>query len=429
VRETQPVHNPLTLDQAKASVAEAPVAKAMRRPIKVFVMDLCCFIPFYTSQLCQALTDEQVDATLGSIRYYLQPDYFRRIGLRNNPGLMDLVGRFSIASKPLRRILKVLECCLNLAALAVRFLFAKPDILHVQYLALLDYGIPVEYWFLRFAKLLGIRIVHTVHNVLPPDNGEPRRRGYGKVYKLADLLICHGEEARTRLIKEFSVAAEKIVIVPHGPMFENARVSQQEARAALGFSPEEVIILSFGVISPYKGVDWLLDAWHKIRGLKNARLVIAGTGDPALLASIEQQVHALGVQDSVHLHLKFVPVEMLPSFYQSSDVIVYPYREITTSGAITTGIGYGKAIVATRVPAFRELLREGETALFVDYGDVDSLGDAISKLVRDPKLRARLAENVAALGRRCSSWEAIAERTRQCYEAVLRSSCVKATAD
>ncbi len=429
MRETQPVHNPLTLDQAKASVAAAPVAKAMRRPIKVFVMDLCCFIPFYTSQLCQALTNEQVDATLGSIRYYLQPDYFRRIGLRNNPGLMDVVGRFSIGNKFLRRILKVLECCLNLAALAVRFLVAKPDVLHVQYLALLDYGIPVEYWFLRFSKLLGIRIVHTVHNVLPPDNGEPRRHGYGKVYKLADLLICHGEEARTRLIKEFSIAAEKIVIVPHGPMFENARLSQPEARAALGFSPEEVIILSFGVISPYKGIDWLLDTWHKIQGLKNARLVIAGTGDPALLASIEQQVQALGIQDSVHLHLKFVPVEMLPSFYQSSDVIVYPYREITTSGAITTGIGYGKAIVATRVPAFRELLREGETALFVDYGDVDGLGDAISKLVRDPKLRARLAENVAALGRRCSSWEAIAERTRRCYEAVLRSSCVKATAD
>src|SRR5208282_2495797 len=188
---------------------------------------------------------------------------------------------------------------------------------------------------------------------------------------------------------------------------------------ALGFSPEEVIILSFGVISPYKGVDWLLDTWHRIQGLKNARLVIAGTGDPALLASIEQQVQALGIQDSVHLHLKFVPVEMLPSFYQSSDVIVYPYREITTSGAITTGIGYAKAIVATRVPAFRELLQEGETALFVDYGDVDGLGDAISQLIRDPKLRARLAENVAALGRRCSSWEAIAERTRQCYEAVL----------
>jgi len=144
------VHNPVILEPAKAREVEAPVASARRRPIKVFVMDLCCFIPFYTSQLCQALTDEQVDATLGSIRYYLQPDYFRRIGLRNNPGMMDLVGRFSIGSKPLRRIFKVLECCLNLAALAVRFVFAKPDILHVQYLALLDYGIPVEYWFLRF---------------------------------------------------------------------------------------------------------------------------------------------------------------------------------------------------------------------------------------------------------------------------------------
>jgi len=423
------VQNPVTLEQAKPTVVGAPVASARRRPIKVFVMDLCCFIPFYTTQLCRALKDEQVDATLGSIRYYLQPDYFHRIGLRNNPGLMDVVGRFSIGSKLLRRILKVLECCLNLSALAVRFLFSKPDILHVQYLALLDFGIPVEYWFLRFAKLLGIKLVHTVHNVLPPDNGEPRRHGYGRVYQLADLLICHGEEARTRLIKEFGIAAEKIVIVPHGPMFENARcLSQQEARAALGFSPDEVIILCFGVISPYKGVGWLLSAWHKIQGRTNARLVIAGTGDPGLLASIEQQVQALGIEHSVHLHLKFVPVETLPSFYQSADVIVYPYREVTTSGAITTGIGYGKAIVATRLPAFRELLRDGETALLVDYGNVDDLSGALAQLIHNPKLRARLADNVAALSRRWSSWEAIAERTRQCYEAVLPSSA-RARAD
>ena len=399
---------------------EASVVPARRRKLKVFVMDLCCFIPFYTSQLCQALEEQDVDVTLGSIRYYLQPGYFRRIGLRNQPGLMDVVGRFSIKNKLLRRLVKVSECCLNLVALAVRFLFARPDVLHVQYLALLDFGVPVEYWFVRFAKLLGIRIVHTVHNVLPLDSGEKRRRGYGKLYKTADLLICHGKEARTRLIEEFAIPAEKIVVVPHGPMFAKAhQVSPEEARATLGFRPEEVIVLCFGVISPYKGIDWLLRAWEKVPDRKNACLMIAGTGDPALLASIEQDVRDLNIADSVRLHLRFVPTEMVPSFYQAADVLAYPYRESTTSGAITTGIGFGKAIVASGLPTICEILREGETALLVDCGDQTELAKALSQLIHDPKLRARLSANVAALSQRWSSWEAIAERTRQCYEAVL----------
>lgn len=415
--------SPMSVASTRTAVVEASVAPARRRRIKVFVMDLCCFIPFYTSQLCQALEEQETDATLGSIRYHLQPDYFRRVGLRNQPGLMDVVGRFSFGNKPLRRLFKVLECCLNLAALAVRFLFSKPDVLHVQYLALLDFGIPVEYWFVRFAKLLGIKIVHTVHNVLPLDSGESRRPAYSRLYQQADLLICHGKEARTRLIEEFGLPAEKIIIVPHGPMFENARrLSQQEARATLGFRPEEVIVLCFGVISPYKGVDWLLRAWQKVPDRKNACLVIAGTGDPALLTSIEQDVRDLGIAESVRLHLKFVPAEMVPSFYQAADVLAYPYRESTTSGAITTGIGYGKAIVATGLPGVREILREGETARLVDYGNLAELSSALSQLIHDPKLRAHLAENVAALSRRWSSWEAIAERTRQCYEAVI--ACV-----
>jgi len=404
---------------------EASVAPARRRKLKVFVMDLCCFIPFYTSQLCQALEEQEIDVTLGSIRYYLQPGYFRRIGLRNQPGLMDVAGRFTIKNKLLRRLFKVSECCVNLAALALRFLFSRPDVLHVQYLALLDFGVPVEYWFVRFAKLLGIRIVHTVHNVLPLDSGEKRRPGYSKLYKTADLLICHGKEARARLVEEFKVPAGKIVVVPHGPMFANAQqVRPLEARNMLGFRPEEVIVLCFGVISPYKGIDWLVRAWEKVPDKQNACLMIAGTGDAALLASIEQDVRDLGIADSVRLHLKFVPAEMVPAFYQAADVLAYPYRESTTSGAITTGIGYGKPIVATGLPTIREILREGETALLVEYGNQAGLASALSQLIHDSTLRARMGASVAALSRRWSSWEAIAERTRQCYEAVL--SCTVA---
>jgi len=406
--------------ETTAHVADAPTAaKTARRPLKAFVMDLCCFIPFYTSQLCRALQDEQVEATLGSIRYYLQPDYFQRLGLRNYPGLLDVVSRMKLRSRILRRGLKLAEASLNLVALAVRFVFARPDLVHVQYLAMMEQGVSVEYWFLRFCRLLGIKIVYTVHNVLPQDNGVRRKKAFARIYRLPDLFICHGAAAKKQLIREFGVDAGKIRTIPHGPLFAEGReISRAEARATLGFEQDGVILLSLGVISPYKGTDWLLDAWHRVGRKHQARLVIAGTGDPRLLAEIEQKVQRLGMGKSVHLHLSFIPVELLANFYQAADVLVYPYREVTTSGALTTGIGYGKAIVATRLPAFEELLRQGESALMVDYGDVDGLAVALEEVISDGTLRSRLAEGAVAVGREWSSWAAIAEQTRACYDAV-----------
>src|SRR6185312_5017173 len=96
--------------------------------------------------------------------------------------------------------------------------------------------------------------------------------------------------------------------------------------------------------------------------------------------------------------------------------VVYPYRAITTSGALATGLALGKAIVASDLPVFRELLTSRENALLVDSQNPDALGEAISELVQDQDLRKRLSRNVQEMNFGNRSWLAIAEKTIQVYE-------------
>ncbi len=418
----------MTADPSHAAAAGDSEAKqaatAHRSPArapKVFVFDLWCYLPYYDGYFCRGLRDAGVNFTLGSISYHRDPAYFRRLGLKNDPGLFDIVSHFPIRIPRLRQALKFVEFCINSLALAIRFAFSRPDILHVQFLPLVDRGLPFEIWFLAYAKKLGIRIVHTVHNVLPQGTGELRRKPYGRVYQKADALICQNEAARARLVNEFGIDPSRIWLIPHGPMFyDQQRPTVGAARENIGLSAGQTAVLWQGIVRPYKGVDFLLEAWRRIQpDAKNSLLIIAGSGEQKELHSIEEKVRSLGIESSVRLVLRFLSVEEVAHYYQAADIVVYPYREITTSGALMTGLSYAKALIATSLPPFREILRDGENALLVEFGDVAGLAGALQRLLSDPAERHRLGKNLSAEQPAEDPWLLIARKTDECYLQIL----------
>jgi glycosyltransferase involved in cell wall biosynthesis len=291
---------------------------------------------------------------------------------------------------------------------------------HVQWTPLVR-KLPFEIWFLKAVKKQKIKLVYTVHNVLPHDTGKKFAATFKRLYGEMDALICHTDAAKSRLVREFSVDRKRAWVIPHGPLLHDAKTrSAQTSKAELCFPQDETLVLWQGIVRPYKGLDFLLAAWSKIdaRSLK-ARLLIVGTGESGLLKAIKEQIARLDLQESVRVDFRFVPDEELPKYYQAADVMVYPYREVTTSGALMTALAYQKPIVATNLPAFREVLRDEETALLVEYGDVDALASALGQLIRDPNKRERLASEVASSGN-LNSWGRIARETRQCYASVLQ---------
>jgi glycosyltransferase involved in cell wall biosynthesis len=394
---------------------------ASKRHPRIFMMDLLATVPYYTAYLSKALLQESVDLTVGSISYYLDPNCFSSRGMKVDPGLLDIVGRFNLP-RFIRRILKLVETVINMAALTVRFQISPPEIIHVQFLPMLRSRLPLDRWFIEMCRLRGAKIVLTVHDLLPHDTGEAHKAIYARLYASVDALICHSDSVRTRLTTEFAIPDSKVSVIPHGPFFYDlAPVSDEDALRGFAIDPAATMVLWQGIIFPYKGIDLLLSAWQQVEATcKDACLVIAGTGAPELLDQIRAQVATLGLQ-RVKLHFRFISTEELVALYRRADIVVYPYRAITTSGALATGLALGKTIVATDLPVFRELLTDGQNACLVPPLDGIALAEALSKLLQDEALRKRLANAVRAMRFGDESWLAIATQTVAVYQRALAS--------
>jgi glycosyltransferase involved in cell wall biosynthesis len=378
------------------------------------MMDLLATVPYYTAYLSRALLAEGVDLTIGSITYYLDPTCFSSRGLKLRPGLLDVVGRYPLPKLP-RRILKLLEGTINLLALAIRFLFAPPDIIHVQFLPLLRSALPMDLWLVNLCQARGSKLVLTVHDLLPHDTGRAHRKMFQRLYSRTNAIICHSAHIANLLQSDFNVPAVKINIIPHGPFFYDL---PDTTLASTTEEPDAVAVLWQGIIFPYKGVDLLLAAWATVEAAHpDAMLTIAGTGSPEIQAAIRAQVAALSLT-RVQLDFRFLSTEELVALYRRADIVVYPYRAITTSGALATGLALGKTVVASDLPVFRELLTDNENAILVNPTDSDQLAASLIRLAGDQALRQQLSAKVAAMSFGDESWRAIARDTVRVYENV-----------
>jgi len=388
----------------------------------IFMMDLWAVVPYYVAYLSKALRREPIDLAVGSITYYLDPDCFSSRGIKLNPGLLNIVGRFQLPRTP-RRLLKLLEGILNLCALTVRFIISPPNIIHVQYLSMLRTRAPLDLWFVQFCQWRGAKIVLTVHDLLPHDSGERYKAKYIAFYRMTDWIICHSDVVRSRLATEFLIHQEKVSVIPHGPFFYDLPATAgEDTLRSFALDPDKVLVLWQGIIFPYKGIDLLLRAWQLVEAkCSDICLVVAGTGAPDLLQTIRAQVEELGLKQ-VKLHFRFISSEELVALYRAADVVVYPYRAITTSGALATGLALGKTVVASDLPVFRELLTNRENALLVAPEDTEALAGALIKLVQDAALRERLADKVRAMNFGEKSWFSIAQQTMEVYTRVLSGS-------
>jgi glycosyltransferase involved in cell wall biosynthesis len=276
----------------------------------------------------------------------------------------------------------------------------------------------LEQWWLRIVRTLGIPVVYTVHNVLPQDSGERHAATYRRIYRLADRLICHDREAASRLVAQFQVDAERISIVPHGLLLEDMCSTRDQARQRLGVAPAECLVLWQGIVRPYKGLSFLMKTWQQVCERNGtARLAIVGAADRSLAEALKTEAHDLGIQERVRLELRFVPVNELADFYEAADILVYPYRTITTSGALMTGIARGKAVIATALPAFEQILRHDDNALLISYGDIAQFTAALVRLIDDPALRHHLGARLR--NGQLPQWADIARSTCACYESAL----------
>jgi glycosyltransferase involved in cell wall biosynthesis len=259
--------------------------------------------------------------------------------------------------------------------------------------------------------------------------GALSRFAFRRIYRRFDAVFVHWEDNRRRFLASYGPLPGIVRSIPHGNLllFEELRdpgVSAASLRRRLGLGPEEPIVLAFGTLARYKGLDLLVEAFARLLPrVPAARLVVAGFPlpgfDPEELRAIAGR---LGVAAAVRVVPGYVPSSEVAAWMELAAVAAFPHREVFQSGVLQVAASLGAPVVASRVGATAEVVRDGETGLLVPPGDAGALAAALERLLREPGGRAlarRLGERAAAEARTRFCWCGVARTVLATYRELL----------
>ena len=250
-------------------------------------------------------------------------------------------------------------------------------------------------------KFLKLPIVTTMHAVGDWEKDKV-------IAECSDVVIVHNKFC----FRKFGFP-RKTVIIPHGckPSKCNDPV---ESKKALGIDPRIPIVGYCGFITQYKGLEFLIEA---MKYVKNAGLLIAGgyhvSPDTQYITNLKN--YSFMVLPGRVQWTGYVPDEKLPVVYGAMDLVVYPSRYATESGALLMALSFGKAVIASKIPPFEE--KEEEGAL-ITFRDVPDLVGKIKHLLGDVDARRRLEDGAREYVRNVS-WDRVAKIHIKLYEKVL----------
>ena len=252
--------------------------------------------------------------------------------------------------------------------------------------------------------------VLTAHDLLPREPRPAQAGAQRRLYDAVDAVVAHSEYGRRLLVEQLGVDAAKVRVIHHGA-FEHLRGTPDPALPPELFKPRGPIVLFFGLLRPYKGVDVLLEAWRQLTPPEGAELWIVGRPRVPLEPV---RAHAGG---NVRLVPRFVSDGELAACFSIADIVVLPYVEterLDFSGVLATALAFAKATIVSDVGGFSEVAAAGAARL-VPPADAGALGEAIEELLLDPAARGELAAGAGAAAAGPYSWTEAARRTQALY--------------
>jgi glycosyltransferase involved in cell wall biosynthesis len=368
--------------------------------MRVHVVDPSAFTPPYDHALCSALAraGAEVELVTSRFAYGAVPDacgYTRR----------ELFYRRARGAAGSRRRLigKLLEHVPDM----LRYRAVAPiaaDVVHFQWL---------DVQWLDWLLLPARPSVLTAHDLLPREPRPGQAAAQRRLYDAVDAVVAHSQYGRARLVDGFRVAPEKVHVIPHGAFEHLTRQPDERPLPPELRSVDVPVVLFFGLLRPYKGLEVLLEAW---RGIAGAELWIVG--HPRMPLGPLQSA----ADGSVRFVPRFVPDAELPGFFRRADVVVLPYTQterFDQSGVLATALAFGKPIVASDIGGLGEVAAAGGARL-VAPDDAGALHAALTGLLADPVARERLAAGARSAAAGQFSWEEVALRTVALYQELLQ---------
>jgi glycosyltransferase involved in cell wall biosynthesis len=360
--------------------------------MRVHLVDPPAFTPPYDDALAAALARAGADVQLITSRFAYgevpAPEgYVRR----------ELFYRRAVgaAGSPLRRWTKLAGHVPDMWR--YRSVAQAADVVHFQWLTtpVLD------------RPLLPRRpLVLTAHDLLPREPRPGQVRAQRRLFERVDAIVVHSEYGRRQLVERLGVEEGKVEVIRHGAFAPVGAPAVLPTEIADDGRP---VVLLFGLLRPYKGLDTLLGAW---RGVEGAQLWIVGRPMMALPPS----------PAGVTLVPRFVSSAEAQTLIARADVVVLPYtrtERFDMSGVLAAALGAGRPTVLSDIGGFGEVAATGAARL-VPPGDEDALRAALAALVADDREREQLGAAALAASRGPYSWDAAARATLALYERVRR---------
>jgi glycosyltransferase involved in cell wall biosynthesis len=359
---------------------------------------------------------------------FIGSDELDSVELRESPGLTFLNLRGS-QEEDAGFVRKVSRVAMYYARLIRYASASRPKVLHILWnnrFELFDRTVLMGYYRLR-----GKRVALTVHNVnagrRDSHDSLLNRLSLGVQYRLADHIFVHTKAMKSELVEDFAVREQAVTVIPLG--FNNSvpdtDLSHGQARRRLGIGDAEKVILFFGRISPYKGVEFLVAAFQRVMAQGgDYRLIIAGKPERSCekyVDKIRQAISSDGSRERVIQRMEFIRDEETEVYFKAADVFVLPYTEVFQSGVLILGYGFGLPVIATDVGSFGEEIIEGETGFLCRTRDSVDLARTIEAYFQSDLFKALSSRRpgIREYARTRYSWETVSEATRAVYAKLL----------
>lgn len=312
---------------------------------------------------------------------------------------------------------------------------AKPKLFHILWnnkFETFDRTVLILYY-----KALGKSVVLTAHNV-----NAAKRDGSDTLlnrltlkiqYSLADHIFVHTEKMKLELIDTFGVGESRVSVIPFGinNSIPTTALSPSEAKERLGIEKHERAILFFGRITPYKGLEYVNDAFHRLSTHRtDYRLIIAGRIDAEsgekywndVRADIQHNIN----QKQIIVRTEYVPDDETEIYFKAADVLVLPYKHIYQSGVLFLAHSFGLPVIVADVGSLKDEIVEGSTGFVFRPEDASDLARVIERYFESElfkNLGSRRTQ-IRQFATERHSWNVVGQLTMSVYAGLLRAEAL-----
>jgi D-inositol-3-phosphate glycosyltransferase len=291
------------------------------------------------------------------------------------------------------------------------------DVIHFQFFRFER----MEAFLMLLMRIAGIRMIHTAHNVFPHEKRTGDRTIKTIIYRASWGIIVHSETVRKRLSRIFAFAGEKTAVIPHGNFEVGSpgdAISREAARKRLHLGDKEHLLLFFGYIRKYKGLDRLLPAFEIAFGQNRMlRLLIAGQCQTRQMENqLKEQIRVMNSQSGIIFAPGFATHEKMAEYFVAADWVMLPYRRIDHSGIIHLAYAYGRAVIVADIRGLADMVKEEQTGFVADTENSETFAKTILRAASDRRTAEQMGNRGKYWGEMKYNWSHAANLTRQMYE-------------